>query len=96
MNCLLLLLLLCCCGGNNGCCGRNRRYDMDRRNDCDKDCDSCDGERRRRMDSSDWNDNDCSCKDYASDRSESRKFSHPLKQDFPGIGRGETCGCEEE
>ena len=91
MNCLPLILLLACAGngnGNNGCGGgRPGNYHRGVRGNRDFERDgrrSCDDRNDRNVRG---NRNDECCDD---------RSTRPSWQEFPGINRGETCGCEEE
>ncbi len=100
MNCLFWLFLLFFCGGNNGSCGRERAVAEPAvcppawNNDC-----PCDNRSSVREDSvrEDSVREDSMRRDSV--RQDSRwqdsRIMPPPRNDFPGYGHNETCGCEE-
>lgn len=94
MNCLFWLFLLFFCGGNNNCCGCCERVTAEPAPVCPSAWnDSCSCDNRSSMKEDSRQDSRRDCKEDS--KWQDSRMMPPPRNDFPGYGRGETCGCEE-
>ena len=94
MNCLFWLFLLFFCGGNNNCSGCYERVTAEPAPVCPSAWnDSCSCDNRSSMKEDSRQDSRRDCKEDS--KWQDSRMMPPPRNDFPGYGRGETCGCEE-